>query len=212
MNAKLRKLATRMKKTQGRINAIDERDKRLKEEVTERVRAVWEPEIAKEQKNIDDRLDEMRQEISERVTSIEKDVKDRVHDSFKDLLLELETGLENAEKDLEANQKMYREKIAEARRVHQHLEELLDAEADAKANETKVKAESEASKRPKPTQEDIDKLASARARCAELWELNGTPMERRIEFLEAVVNHASEDDADLLKSMQRYSDQIANFS
>ncbi len=212
MEAQLRKIARHMHKAQGRIDAIEEREQRLKDEVTARVRAIWEPEVDRERKRLEEAMDKVRVDVTARMENMEDQVKEKVNNSFKGLLWELEEGLEDAQVAMERNHAIFEEKSREAREVHANLEELLRIEAAVEAEEASAKQLAEANAEARPSKEDIERIAAARKRCRQLWAANETPIEQQIAFLEAVVNEASETDEALLRTMQRYRNQIAMFS
>ena len=211
MEAQLRKIARHMHKAQARIDAIDEREQRLKDEVTARVRAIWEPEVEKEQQRLDEAMDKVRLSVAARMEAIEDGVKEQVNNSFKGLLSELEDGLEDAQVAMERNHALFEEKSRNAKEVHANLEELFHIEAAVIAEETEAKERAEAGTEEVASQGDIERVAAARKRCTQLWAETETPMEQQIAFLEAVVNEASETDEGLLRTMQRYRNQIAMF-
>ena len=86
MEAQLRKLASHMNKTQRRIDAIEERENRLKEEVSAQVRGIWDPKVQKVQKRLDETLEKVRLRVSARMARVEAEVKEKVNASFSDLL------------------------------------------------------------------------------------------------------------------------------
>ena len=120
MEAQLRKLASHMNKTQRRIDAIEERENRLKEEVSAQVRGIWDPKVQKVQKRQDETLEKVRLRVSARMARVEAEVKEKVNASFSDLLSELQDDLSN---NLRWSASMSSLRINHARcKVHANLE------------------------------------------------------------------------------------------
>ena len=169
MEAQLRKLASHMNKTQRRIDAIEERENRLKEEVSAQVRGIWDPKVQKVKKRQDETLEKVRLRVSARMARVEAEVKEKVNASFSDLLSELQDGLEQAQLEMERKHAIFEDKSREAKKVHANLEGILLEEFSADAAEAKAKEKADAKARLslEASLEDLEKVAAARRKCLE---------------------------------------------
>ncbi len=207
MEAQLRKLAKKINKAQAKKQRLDDRDQRLRDDVSARVAEIWAPVVKKEEDKMNEMLEKLRQDGKTKIDEIEGVVRSRLAAEFGGLVSELEGKLEEAQDALERSAHVFEERAQEARKVQSQLEEFASLEAKKEEDD---KRGIEGSK-IQATSAQMEQLRQSRSTVRELWERFNTPMEHRLAFLEAVINEASEADETLLQMMDDYRKKLARF-